>query len=399
MATNVEEIQAPSAPTAAELVANARSMVETLRERGFESDERSRLHDETIEQLLNLGILQLMAPSRFGGSEEGLETFFEVGATLGTGDGSTAWLYGILACHHAILSHFPLEVQKEIYGDQSYALFPLTFSGKGGTARRSKGGYTVNGDWSFATGIDFSDWVGGLAMIEGEKDQPLNVLIPKSEVEVIDDWDMAGMRGTGSRRFVARDVFVPEHRTLLQSKLMKGQTPGTDLYPGLFSLRIPFHSMLLVTLVGACFGLAKRAIDEFVALTQSRSGYGGMDHAARSSTQIRIADAMGRYDAHYALVKSHFRELDESARAERKSSAEQRLRYRRDATIAASVCVEIVDSMVTGAGARSQSRKSPFQLIQRDIHTAATHVMLDRDDANELYGKFMLGQDLGNTRM
>lgn len=380
------------------LTAAAEALVAKLRSRGLQVDQQSQVARESIDEMIEAGILQLMAPKHFGGSEAGIETFFDVGSTLGTGDGSTAWLFGILACHHVILGHFPLETQEELYGKTSHALFPLTFSGKGGKAKRVEGGYRVSGDWAFATGIDFSDWVGSIALVEGEGSAAVNLLMPKDEVEVIDDWNVAGMRGTGSRRFVVKDLFVPERRSLLQNDLMAGRTPGREYFSDMPTLRVPLHSMLLVTLLGASFGLARRAIDEFVDLTKSRSGYGGIDHAARSSTQAKIADAMTRYDAFYNLVKSNCALIDGHARNQTKASVEERLRYRRDGTLAAATCLEIVDTMVQAAGARSQHRSSPFQLIQRDMHTAATHVLLDRDDANELYGKHILGQELGEVR-
>ena len=380
------------------LKSRARSLVTHLQSRGLEGDKQSQVASESIDEMIETGILQMMAPKDFGGSEAGIETFFEVGSILGTGDGSTAWLFGILACHHVILGHFPLETQEEIYGETSHALFPLTFSGKGGSAARVDGGYRVSGDWAFATGIDFSDWVGGIAQIEGAPNAAVNVLIPKDEVEVIDNWNVSGMRGTGSRRFVVKDVFVPERRTLLQNDLMAGKTPGSEHFTEMATLRVPLHSMLLVTLLGASFGLARRAIDEFVELTKTRSGYGGIDHAARSSTQAKIADAMARYDAFYNLVRSNCALIDDHARTRSKTSVEERLRHRRDGTLAAATCVDIVDTMVQAAGARSQHRSSPFQLIQRDMHTAGTHVILDRDDANELYGKHILGQELGKIR-
>lgn len=387
------------APSEAELPGRARALVPALRERGYDVDKNRRVHQDSVDELIDSGILQMMAPARFGGSQAGLTTFFDTAITLGEGDGSTAWLFGILGCHHWILSHFDLKAQEQLYDGKNYALFPLTFSGKGGVAEKVKGGYRVTGDWGFASGIDFSDWVGGLAYTTpGDPATALNVLMPKRDVEVIDDWHVSGMRGTGSRRFRAENLFVPDHLALPQQDIMSGRTPGAAAlkdYPG---LRVSLHTVLIVPTVGAAFGLARRAIDEFVDMTKGRVGYGGIDHAARPSTQIKIADAMAHYDAYHGLMRGHFQSVDAAARDGRTSSAEEKLRYRRDATLAVAECVKIVDAMTGAAGARAQHERSPFQLIQRDINTVRTHVLLDREDANELYGKYILGFELGQTR-
>lgn len=388
-----------AAPDAATLISRARAMIPALRERGFAGDRERRVSDETVAELLDAGILQMLAPRRFGGSQVGLATFFDGAVTLGQGDGSTAWVFGILGCHHWVLSHFDIAGQEVLYGDTNHALFPLTFSGKGGTARRVEGGYQVSGEWGFASGIDFSDWVGALAVVEGSDGaETVNVLIPREQVEIVDDWFVSGMRATGSRGFKVGEAFVPDHLALSQSALMSGKTPGAAALPEYRGLRASLHTVLMIAAVGTALGLARRAIDEFVDFTRGRVGYGGIDHAARASTQYKIADTMARWDAVHNLMRGHFVEVDTLAEEGRTSNAEQRLRYRRDAVLAVSECAAIVETMAVAAGARAQHERSPFQLIQRDMNTARTHVLLDRDDANELYGKFILGLDLGKVR-
>lgn len=383
------------------LVARARDLIPVLRERSPSGDEARRLPQETVDDLTQAGILQMMAPRRFGGSQASLRSFFEVGAALAAGDGSTSWLFGILACHHWVLAHFPVETQIALYDANGVAPFPLTFSGKGGTARRVEGGYVVNGHWGFASGIDFSRWVGALAKVEdGESaDATVNLLMPIDQVEVVDNWFTSGMRGTGSRDFIVRDVFVPDAFALDQAALMSGRTPGAktlaDEYPG---LRSPLHVVLQLATAGAAFGLARHAIDAFVEFTKQRSGYGGMDHAARATTQIRIARSMAYWDAFYDRVRAQFEEVDAIIARGGKLSVEQRLRYRRDTALGAAECTTIINDIVGAAGARAQHSSSPFQQIQRDMNTVRTHVILDTDDAFELYGKHVLGLDLGAVR-
>lgn len=394
----VSDAQLP-AVTSVELQARARALVPSLRERGFTGDRDRRLPDSVMADLLEAQLIQMLAPQRFGGPQADLTTFFDAAVTVTEGDGATGWLFGILGAHHWALSHFPLEVQARLYAGKDHAFFPMTFSGKGGSARKVDGGYVVDGRWGFATGIDFSDWVGVLAKIEGQEDDVLNLLIPARDVEVIDTWFMSGMRGTGSRDVVVRDVFVPDDQCLLQSALMSGRTPGAKASPEQRLLRAPFYAVLLVAPVAAALGLARRAIDEFTDFTRGRVGYGGMDHAARPSTHIRLANAAARWDAYHSRIRSQFAEIDAVTQTLGKFTIEQRLRYRRDVALAVSECARIVDDMVGAAGARAQHESSPFQLIQRDMNTIRTHVILDEDDANEFYGRHMLGLDLPQVRL
>jgi 3-hydroxy-9,10-secoandrosta-1,3,5(10)-triene-9,17-dione monooxygenase len=396
---------APAAPSAIapdELVRRAQAMIPALRSRAFAADRARRLPDETIAELLDAGLLQMLAPRRFGGSEASLTTFLDAGIELGRGCGATAWVYGILGCHHWILSHFPMEAQVEIYGSKGHALWPLSFSGKGGTARPVDGGYLVTGQWGFCSGIDFSDWVGCAALIDKENPDDLldrvNFVMRKDEVEVIDTWHTAGMRGTGSRDFKATSVFVPHSRAVPQVELQTGDSRGREALPEYAGLDAPYYATLLAAVLCPVLGMTRRAVEDFTDFTRERIGFRGINHATRSSTQIKIGQAWARYDAMHRVARALYEEIEEDIRLGRPSTVEAKLRQRRDVAMVADECVRIIDSVVSGAGARAQHETSPFQLIQRDIHTIRTHVVLDVEEAMELYGRHLLSIDLKTTR-
>jgi len=384
----------------AALIARAEALIPALRSRSLEVDANRRVADETVSELLEADLLQMMAPNRFGGPQADLATFLDVGIRIAQGCGSTGWVFGILGCHHWILSHFPLEAQEELYAGKNYALWPLSFSGKGGTAREVEGGFMVNGRWGFGSGIDFCDWVGAGVLIDKENPHDLhdrmNVIMRRDEVEVIDTWFTSGMRGTGSRDFEAKEVFVPHHRVLAQGPLQDGDTPGAaamgEEYP---LLAAPFYGVLMAAVMCPVLGITRRVIDDFVDFTKERQGFRGAEHATRAATQMLIGSVNARYDAMYRVVRGLYEEIDETAAAGNHLTVEQRLRQRRDAAYAAEECMKIVDELVSRAGARAQHQQSQFQLAQRDIHTIRTHVVLDVEEVMQLYGAHVL--DLENT--
>ncbi|RIA37969.1 alkylation response protein AidB-like acyl-CoA dehydrogenase [Hephaestia caeni] len=401
MAASAQTAALPA--SSADLVARAEALIPALRSRAIKVDADRRVADESIADMLAADVLQMLAPHCFGGPQADLATFLDAGIAIGHGCGSTGWLFGILGCHHWVLSHFPVAVQQEMYGDKNHALWPLSFSGKGGTARPVDGGFIVSGRWGFCSGIDFSDWIGVGVLIDKEDAHDLhdryNVIVPRAEGEVIDTWFTAGMRGTGSRDFVANEVFVPTHRILSQEKMQNGDTPGYAAlsadYP---ALSAPFYGVLLAAVMCPVLGITRRVIDDYVQATRNRAGFRGLKPAARPAVQMKIGEAMARYDATYRMVRAMFVEIDDAARLGQQCTIEQRLRQRRDTAFAAQTCVEIVDNLVSRAGAGAQTQTSHLQLAQRDIHTIRTHVVLDIEEAMELYGKHVLDQDLASVR-
>lgn len=387
----------------AELVARAEALIPALRGRALQVDADRRVADESIAELIDSQLLQMLAPRRFGGPQADLVTFLDVGIRIGRGCGSTGWLFGILGCHHWVLSHFPLAAQEELYGPDNHALWPLSFSGKGGKARPVEGGFLVSGRWGFCSGIDFSNWVGAGVLLDKEDAHDLhdrfNVIIPRDQGEVIDTWFTSGMRGTGSRDFVAQDVFVPAHRILSQEQMQSGESPGAEALTGDYPLvGAPFYGVLLGAVLCPLLGITRRVIDDYVAATRERPGFRGLKPSARPAVQMKIGEVMARYDSTYRVARAMFEEIDQQVRAGQPCTVEQRLRQRRDAAIAAETCMQIVDDLVSRSGAGTQMQSSHFQLAQRDIHTIRTHVVLDVEEATELYGKHMLDQDLQSVR-
>ncbi len=382
-------------PTSQELVERARKIAPLLKSRAFDADKARRVPDESIRELLDAQLFQILVPRRFGGFELRFTTVLDVGLELARGCGSTAWLYCLLCNHHWILAQYPPEAQEEVYGGKHHAFFPQTVSGKGGTARPTDGGYVISGQWSFATGVDFSDWVSGTVSLAKENPHPLhdrlNFIARTSEVEVIDTWFTSGMRATGSRDFILKEVFVPSRRVVSQADMLAGKTPGRKAMPEYVMLGAPYFSVLLSAVLGPLLGLTLRTIEEFVTYTMSRIGIGGINHANRSSTQMKLGYAQARYDAMYRVARAIFAEMEDSLLKGQKISAEQKIRNRRDAAFVGDECTKIVDYLVSSAGSRGQTDNSPFQMIQRDVHTIRTHIVFDLEDATEAYGRQMLG--------
>ncbi len=395
MSGSISRVPSASEPSALELIERARALVPNLRARAAKADVDRRISDETIRELMDAELFRIVAPRRFGGFEAGFSTLVEVGTEIGRGCGSTAWLFSLLCNHHWILGHFPLEAQKEVYDSTNHAFFPQTVSGKGGIAKPVDGGYIISGQWAFSTGIDFSDWVSGTATLDKENPHPLhdrlNFLMPKSESEVLDTWFTAGMRGTGSRDFRVKDVFVPAHRILSMYELQTGKSPGRKALAEYTGMASPYFTVLLSAVLGPLLGLTARTIEEFTNYTKTRAGIGGVSHVNRSSTQMKLGYAQARFDAMQRVVRGIFEEMGADVAAGRKVSAEQRMRNRRDAAYVGDECAKIVDYLISAAGSRGQHESSVFQLIQRDVHTIRTHVVFDLEDATESYGRQMLG--------
>ncbi|WP_367196774.1 acyl-CoA dehydrogenase family protein [Amorphus sp. 3PC139-8] len=364
-----------------------------LRDNAFVADRNRRVPDQNITALVEEGLIQMLAPKRFGGDESDFATFLDVSAEIGRGCGSTAWLFGILGTHHWVLGHFPIDVQEELYDGKNHMFWPRSSAGRGGVAVPVEGGYRVSGHWGFASGIDHSDWVGATAKVEGQDDLTIALIARKSEAEVLDAWFTAGMRGTGSRDFVLRDVFVPKARTMRLAELEAGDTPGSRSLHQFRGLKAPFYVVLSAALVGPALGLATRAVAEFTSYSRERVVFGSRA-ATLPTAQMRVGRLHARLSAVRTAARLPFEEVDARIAEGARCDVELRLRQRRDAAYVVDECARIVDEISDNIGSRGQLETSVFQLIQRDIHMIRTHAALDYDSAMECYGRCLLGVEI-----
>jgi len=80
----------------------------------------------------------------------------------------------------------------------------------------------VDGRWSFASGINHSAWWNAGCLVapdRGAKDAPWSpalepwlVFFPAADRELIDNWDVGGLCGTGSHDYAVSGLFVPKPR-------------------------------------------------------------------------------------------------------------------------------------------------------------------------------------------
>jgi len=342
---------------------------------------------ESVQDLLASGLIRIGNPRRYGGHDVEVDTAFEVGFELGRGCGSTAWCYSLWTAHNWWLGHFPERCQEEFFATGPDTLFSSGLNPAGGKVEPANGGFKVSGRWGFSSGCDAATWV--MVAVPGARpNEPLWLLLPRSDYQIVDTWFASGMRGSGSKDIVIKDAFVPAHRVVDPERCGAEDMTGWKLH-GRLSYRAPLRCLAGWDLAAPLIGIAQGAIDEFTARAQRMSGPG---RAADSvALQLRLAEAGAEVDAARALHRQDIREiLDRAARGEGFSDLD-RIRYRRDKAFIARLCVRAVDRLFEASGARAVLDAEPIQRCHRDAHGASHHAALSWDLVAEQFGRQAMG--------
>src|SRR6184192_535218 len=214
------------------LLERARALMPRLAGRAPAATAARQLPPETIAEYHEAGILRILQPRRFGGLEGRFSLFSRIVEELTFGCASSAWVYAVLAEHQWIIAQYPEQAQIDVWGDDPLAVASSSLAPRA-PARRVPGGWRLSGRYTFSSGCDFAQWA-ILGAFLGEAGDPRYIaylLVPLAEVEVVDDWQVLGLAGTGSKSLMLHDVFIPEHRCVMVSDLFKGTPPGALVHP------------------------------------------------------------------------------------------------------------------------------------------------------------------------
>ena len=344
---------------------------------------------ESMRAMVAAGMFRIAQPARVGGFELTLRSL--AGAVTGLSEAcpSSGWVVMVMGAHHWCLGSFPEAAQDEVFGEGRDGLVAGTLSWQG-TATPADGGYRVDGRWQFASGVDHAQWVMVGCADPQTRGPGVHVVIPRDEIEIDDTWHVLGLKGTGSKDLIARDLFVPAHRAIETRVLFGGTSPhalnhGSNLY------RVSAEAMLSLSVATAVLGCGKYALAQFILRTRERkvilTGARKADHAP---TQVRLAEAAGELHCAELLIRDALDELDRVTKLGMGQTLESRLQVKWQAAYAAELCRRSVTRMFTGSGAHAVYQSGALQTAFRNINVGAQHASIDFDTTAEQYGRLRL---------
>jgi alkylation response protein AidB-like acyl-CoA dehydrogenase len=379
--------------TAAEAIARARELVPVLSERAAKTEGLRRLPDETFADLLESGLLGISQPRRLGGSELTLADAFDVINLLSQGCGSTGWTYALLAAHGWFLAQFGDQAQRDVWGAEPDAVLSTSFSGGPGPEPVEGGLRLTEGRWRFSSGVHHANWVALLAPVpqEGAAPDMQFLLMPRSEIEIIEDWRSAGLAGSGSCTIAVRDVVVPLHRTLRMRDLLDATGPGRSVNDGSL-YKLPLVGCWHVFVSAPATGIARGAMDAWIARTKGRvHSFTREPVGADPVGRVRLGAAAARIEAAESLIRGAVERATTEVLDHGAVSAQTQVRGRRDHAFGVRLCVEAVEDLFLAAGASSLDASSPIQRHWRDVHAVAQHVANNFDSNLSAWGDRALG--------
>lgn len=395
---------APPEPglTPTEMIARAAAMRGALREAQAATEAARRLSDEMNRRFVEAGFYRAIQPRIFGGYEFAVPDFMRVMMEVSRGCPESGWVLSLTAGHAHLFASFPAAGQIEVYGANGEFRAPGV-PPPSGRAVAAPGGYRVKGAWDYVSGCDIAThFIGGALVVDAATQKPrgsIVVVFDRKDYTIVDNWDMVGMQGTGSKRVEIAELFVPEHRTIVWTN-GSGESaierPGRSLHanPMYFGRTVPFLVLeLTAVVVGAAYG----ALDIYGDIVKGKKA--PFPPFPYRSELAEIQHNYGRCQtlidtACFAAIRAgeQYMELAQGqADGGPPFDAEWERRLHMVEQQCIHLCHDAVDIMVRTAGTSSVRRDAMLGRYWRNIATIRTHLAHQSDSTAVNFGRFHFG--------
>jgi alkylation response protein AidB-like acyl-CoA dehydrogenase len=368
-----------------DLVEAARGLIPIADADAARAEAQGALTDAVVEALHETGLWGMWVPRSLGGGELEPVPSLAVIEHLSYGDASTGWVLmaGALATG-ADAAYLGDEAVDQLFGGERL----LVHEGAGtqpGRAVPTEGGYLLSGEWRFASGVKHAEII-HTGSIVTDTGQVRICVFPTEQATLIDNWDVLGLRATGSIDYTTDSLFVGQPYTY-------HATTNEPLRGGiLYTLGIINLGMICHT--GWALGVGRRMLDELLKLVEAKSGRAG-SLGDNQAFQGEYAMAEAKYRAARALAYETWNDVQDTLRRGERLSLQQnnltRLVLQHTTWTVEEVCLWVY----TAAGTTAL-RAGVIQRFFRDMHAGSQH-LTSSPPVRQACGRMMAGLAPGKT--
>lgn len=367
-------------------IGRAKSLDTLIRAHLTEADRIRHLPNEVATAFAANQLYRLGAPKAIGGTDAEPITQMQVIEEVSRADGSAGWNLMIGIETFALVGP-SMASCKEIVADPSVIMASSTAAV--GEARQCEGGWIINGQWQFVSGVHNAHVFGATVRKINEQDESDDVryyaILPKGRFDIVDTWHVSGLRGSGSHDVRIVNQTVAD--THVVATLGHGDMPSNQL-------SIPLNVRLTFNKIAVALGIARAAIDAFIELAHGKTPrFANRKLKDRPFAQRQLAKAEARLRGHHAAVYEHTEHVTRVCyRGDRLSDEDIAIAHLL-ASEATTGCVYVVESLLEAAGTSANYLGHPLEKLARDIRVIRQHTTVSPQHIDHI-GQALIGNGL-----
>ena len=347
-------------------------------------DEQRRIPVEVSNEIADRGYFRLLMPRSLGGAELEHPDFRRIVRIFAEADASVGWCIN----QNNVFSTNSVRVAPET-ADEIWTVWRnVVTNGPPMPQTRAEivdGGYRLSGQWNFSSGYPHATWLAALTPVyeagATEPSEMRTMLLPKDQADLVDIWQVGGLRGTGSQGFAIEDLFVPAARSYPTTA--SSREPG-PLY--VIPTTLLFCSGFATVALGASRAGLDAAIDLAIGKTQQ-----GRESPMRyeSTTHRMVGQAEAIWNSARAFLEEAAGAMWQGAKTNLDLTVEERVAVRLASTHAIRESARVVDIAYTLCGSSAIFAVNPIQRRFQDVH-AITQQIQGRPTHYDTAGQYFL---------
>ncbi|MBI2800257.1 MAG: hypothetical protein HYX63_08220 [Gammaproteobacteria bacterium] len=370
-----------------------------IKDRAAQARVDRQIPAPTIDTMRAAGLYRVYNPRRFGGFELSMHAVLPLVARVAEACPASAWVLAIYQIHNWVIALMTERAQSEVFATNPDPIVCASLNPSKNSALKTRDGYFIErGRFTFCSGAAAREWALLGILVKNSAGEVVDAgccLVPGNVLSEIDDWQVSGLRATGSISLVADNLEVPAHRFLSYGDATAYRTPGAKINPGAL-YRAAFVPMLVLNLAGPALGAARFALAWFVDNLRSKGAAGtyplpgvakvdaAAAHAVIATAEMQIASA--------ELLLDHAGEtIRVAAEAGESLTPAASAKINLETSYAVRECLHAVQALFLQAGGGVLQPDHPLQTAYQDILAINCHGFLGHEANLALYGSLLTG--------
>ena len=363
---DIQEFPVAPEQLRAQLLARVDSVAPIILAHKSWSEAHARLSDAVTKALIQQRLINLYLPRALGGLEVDPVTCALVVEAVAKLDTAAGWFLMVANAPRLAASTWSGALVEKLWGKNS----DLIVAASGNQFLRGQlnpNGYLLSGRIPFVSGCHQAEFL--MAPVELQDGKRAMALVPMSQCQIEDNWQVLGMRGTGSNDVCLKEVVIPQD----QLAPMRGSDSTRNTWYQGPLYRCPGR-VLFATYVPVCLALAHQALNELSHLAQSKVPYASdskLKH--RQIAQVKYAQALATYQSARCWFMQQLEVTYERALHHVEATAQDKAQLYLAGTHAVQSCAQVVRWVADAAGTSAIYQESPLERAVRDMEVLRHH--------------------------
>ncbi|MDI5929579.1 acyl-CoA dehydrogenase family protein [Rhizobium leguminosarum] len=364
---------------ATNMLDRARAIAPLVRAEADESERIGTMTEKVVAAMREQDLFWMLVPRELGGQQTPMTECIEAWEEISAADASAGWSLmangAVTGTASAFLSD---EAVAHMFKGPELPIM-AGMLGPGGTAVETPEGLRGSGKYRFGSGALHATWLGAGMFVTDDKilrklpdgsPQVRVCFLPRDKATFEGNWDVLGLRGTGSVDYSLTDVVVPD-----------GYHNERTIGRGLRSWRLHDIGIAGMSCAGhasVALGLMKRALEEItrVAFAKKRPAYQTV-----LGEQPVFRHDFAHHEAAYHAARAYTLTLYAETQAFLESGGEltlsQRKRLQQNVIYVHKVAADVVRFCYTMGGSEALRVPSDLGRCMRDLCGATQHIFVD----------------------